>query len=450
MNSQRDDLETTGYDPKKENGEGSFIGEGRHKVVWRQNDFAVMNATDAQRRLGDNPTDKEIKESNLSIQKEYNFTVYLHSQLSKIVGIPKVYRYKRDDYFGDKKFRYAKELCENVVVNDDLMDEMIDLSERLLAAGWVYLDMKPDNLGRIKGKLYIVDTDYRSFYRVPPKKVGYFKRWCYFILVMYIYHNHPEITKDKLAMVVRDKKLTKKLLINLWVSQVDEDALTVDKMYAPADKLANELIRYGNIKFEDVKEFIHLEEGNQKNKDQMTYPCLYYRAYGQSENDYYPRLDLTDFNKMMKEIDMIKLPSKQLPKSRRSQANPPAQGDIQPSANPKPRPLVQVAKPPPTAQRRNASNAKRPPNPKPKPRAATASQRDIQPIPTAKPPPKPRQRAASASQADTKPVTNSQKTKQLGRRPSATFLTRKNQSNKDRVRILPQQPAKKIDLALKP
>ena len=470
--TQRDFLETTGYDPRKETGEGSFIGEGRNKVVWRQNDFAVMNATDDQRRLKDDPTDEDIEESNFYIKKEYNFTVYLHGQLSHIVGIPKVYRYKRDDYFGDNKFRYAKELCEKVEVNDDLLDEMIDLSERLLAAGWVYLDMKPDNLGRINGNLYIVDTDYRSFYRVPPEKVVYFQLWCYFILIMYIYLNHPEITKDKLATVVEKKKLSEKILKDLWKSQVDEKEENVDKRLKPADTLANELIQYGNIQFKDVKEFIQMEGGNQREKDEMTYPFMYYLAYGQTKNKSNLTLDVTDFKKMMTEIGKIKPPPKPraVKGDRQPSTNskqPPAQAATNPqigaiikqianSKQAKPRPLAQGARPPGNnAKKRSVSK------PPPRVRAASASVADIQPGPNAKPPPNlkppipnpkppipnpkppipnpkpppPKRRAASASVADIQPG------------PNATAMTRKNRPfNKGRARLTPRQSlAKKID-----
>lgn len=270
--TQRRDLKTKGYDPDKETGDGSFIGEGQHKVVWRQNDFAVINATDDQRDIDEGSTKEEIEKSNLKIKNEYNFTVYLHEKVSTIVGIPKVYRYKEEDYFGDTKFRYAKELCENVVINDDLFHEMIDLSDRLLDAGWVYVDIKPDNLGLLDGKLCIVDTDHRSFYRIPKELVDDFRSWNYLIILIYAYnHLKKEVTRPTLFNFINQHKINMGLLQRLTTNHtgMDRQHEINQKIIA---MLSKKIIDHGNKEFMGYEKYIHL--------DYIFLPHVVFEGYG--------------------------------------------------------------------------------------------------------------------------------------------------------------------------
>jgi hypothetical protein len=268
--TQRSRLKTLGYNSSKKNGDGSFLGEGKSKVVWRQHGFAVMNATDEQREITDQNANT-IEKSNYYLKKEYNFTVYLHQTLTAvkdpIVYIPKVYLYKDPSPFGDHKFRYAKELCEKVTVNDVLFDKMIELSQRLLAKGWFYLDMKPDNLGMFKDKLCIVDTDYRSFYRVPIEDsniLGFYLNWSYILILIYSrIFLRSKVTEPKLIECIQKYKINENLLKKLWETQVDE-SVQGEKRFDKAKEIAEYIADYGNHKFEELKleKFIQLDKGD--------------------------------------------------------------------------------------------------------------------------------------------------------------------------------------------
>ena len=257
---QRDVLKTRGYDSKKNTGEGSFLGEGASKVVWRQNDFAVINATDEQRGINSNSTVEVIEKSNLKLKNEYNFTLYLHETISNIVTIPQVYLYKNSEYFGDNKFRYAKELCDVVKVNDALFYQMIELSERLLEAGWAYLDMKPSNLGLLDGKLCIVDTDCQSFYRIPHDLVDDFRSWIYLIVLIYTYnHLEKEVSRPVVFNFIIEKKISTDLLQRLMTKHTGLDKRHPDGNPDLIDSLSNNIIEHGNKAFKDYEQYIHLE-----------------------------------------------------------------------------------------------------------------------------------------------------------------------------------------------
>ena len=210
------------------------LGTGTSKMVWQirpDDDFAVINAYDDQRmhNLSDLWTlEEKVDYSNKKIMREYDFTQYVRKLFGDL--IPKVYPF-RPGMFQDNKFRYAKELCEPVVRDNSLFYEMIRISEEVLEKGWIYLDMKPANLGLRNGKTCILDTDPASFYRFPPELKPYFTL-CSYMIILLISRNHaPYISETTLVKFILEK--------NILFSDFEE----VYRINLPVKQLAE----YGNM-----------------------------------------------------------------------------------------------------------------------------------------------------------------------------------------------------------
>ena len=282
----------------------NFLGDGTSKSVWKWKDFAIVNATDKQRDITQPFNKEHIREKDRPIQMEYNFTVYLHelfmSDTSCPFVIPRVYLFQNPAIFRTGRFRYAKELCQKVVVNDELVNTMIAISDYLSDHGWVYLDMKPANLGMLDGKICILDTDYKNFYRVPDDLKEDFRNWSYLIIVMFSYlFLRDKVKKKTLADIIISKHITEDMLKELWKKQVDDT--TLDEQLNKENELKSVLIDYGNAEFKkvNVQQYIKLE------KKDIACPSLFYLQYGQRvlpDDDTTKKLPLEDFQSMMKYV----------------------------------------------------------------------------------------------------------------------------------------------------
>ena len=256
-----------------------FIDEGSSKMVWRLDEFAVINAYDRQRFHGLKGSEEEmIQKSNRTISMEYNFTLYLNGIFPAL--IPRVYLFKDPYPFEDNRFRYVKDFCPPVVNDEGLFDKLIKVSDTLLEQGWVYLDIKPENLSEKNGQLSIVDTDYKSLYRVPPHMIPDFRKWVYTIVLMYSYNYITIIDTKTLIEFIKKKGIDSMMMREL------RPKFSIDHW----KKISKEIIEYGNNFFreENVGDYI-----------QLTYiidPFTFFETYGtKNEEAYYIR-----FSKLMK------------------------------------------------------------------------------------------------------------------------------------------------------
>lgn len=189
-----------------------ILGIGSSKMVWRirsADDFAVINAFDHQRTDGlpkHWTLNEMIGHNNSKIIREFYFTQHV----KRIFGdlIPEVSTFKMGEMLEDGRFRYKKELCESVVNSDELFYEMVRIAEEIIEKGWVYLDMKPANLGRRGGKLCIIDTDPKSFYQFPPEHKQYYLMSSYMIILLISKNYQPFISETTLVQFILEKQLT--------------------------------------------------------------------------------------------------------------------------------------------------------------------------------------------------------------------------------------------------
>ena len=245
-----------------------FIDEGSSKMVWKLDEFAVINAYDRQRFHGLKGSEEEmIQKSNRTISMEYNFTLYLNGIFPAL--IPRVYLFKDPYPFEDNRFRYVKDFCPPVVNDEGLFDKLIKVSDTLLEQGWVYLDIKPENLSEKNGQLSIVDTDYKSLYRVPPHMIPDFRKWVYMIVLIYTYNYITIIDPKTLIEFIKKKGIDSKMLRELWPKFSDESW----------DKISKEIIEYGNKSFREKKvgDYIQLTK--------IFDPYLFFEAYGAKNNE---------------------------------------------------------------------------------------------------------------------------------------------------------------------
>jgi hypothetical protein len=267
--------------PVEFNNDPRLLGQGSSKMVWKLDDFAVINAYDRQRFDGLTGTqEQKIKKSNVDIMMEYNFTLYLHSIFPTL--IPKVYLFKDPYPFEDNKFRYVKDLCTKIKTDNDVFDKLILVSDTLLDKGWVYLDIKPDNIAETNGQLSIMDTDYRSLYRVPEPMIPDFRMWVY-LIVLILSYNYLRVNHSILIQFIKEKGITKD---------------TLGQLEKNWDETRKEIAQYGNetIVKDKADAYIQLEESDIAN------PFMFFSAYGK-------RGDKSEADRFSELIELANKPS---------------------------------------------------------------------------------------------------------------------------------------------
>ena len=188
------------------------LGFGSSKFAWKiqpTNQTVVVNSFDSQ-ILGSKPEGWKFTAwyhyYMERMKQEYLFTKYVRKQFGDL--IPRVALFE-DNLFPDRKFRYQKELCENVHMDEPMLQYLFTVVDYLLDHGWVYLDMKSSNLGireDTNGRhLCLVDTDPSHFYRVPDVWNVAFREVSYMILLL---TTRPYLPAHVLRKAMDDRGLT--------------------------------------------------------------------------------------------------------------------------------------------------------------------------------------------------------------------------------------------------
>jgi hypothetical protein len=203
-----------------------FLGEGASKMVWlirpdaelnalqipRMNKVMV-NAFDWQLMNGRKGTEDEILKERMAEQRnEYEFTRMVRDEFPDL--IPGVYLITgRQTFLPEPRFRYAKDRCDPLPKNADLFHHMIRISDEVIKQGWVYLDMKPGNIGQFQGRVLLIDTDPSSFYRIPfiadtieRRRIRHFYRVsCHMTILLFCFNYVKEISPVVLQEFIRSK-----------------------------------------------------------------------------------------------------------------------------------------------------------------------------------------------------------------------------------------------------
>lgn len=214
------------------------LGAGSSKFAWKSkylND-AVINSFDFQ-RINQKPYGMTMVDWNIkyddNMRKEYEFTKYVRTIFGDLIPwveyIP-CYR------FYDTKFRYEKQLCDKVEMNTlenrvQFFHEMFEIQDILLSKGWVFLDMKPDNVGlrkeSLSRSLCLIDTDPCHFYRVPPDMIEHFRVAGYIIILLVSIN--LLMPNDVMIQKMKEKGLTSEKVENTYqyFQTVDMNNITV-------------------------------------------------------------------------------------------------------------------------------------------------------------------------------------------------------------------------------
>jgi hypothetical protein len=121
---------------------------------------------------------------------------------------------------------------------------MIRISDELIKQGWVYLDMKPGNVGQRDGRVLLLDTDPTSFYRIPyvanekaRRHYHHFYRVsCHMIILLFCLNFVDEIPVEVMQDFIRSKGYTEEIFHDIY----DLSPLTSDMISAYNNRIATE------------------------------------------------------------------------------------------------------------------------------------------------------------------------------------------------------------------
>ena len=181
-------------------------------------DKVVVNAFDEQMFDGTGTEQEMIAEKMEEQRNEYHFTRMVRDEFPDLV--PRVYVLSSTRTFTPQpRYRYIKDRCDPLPKDADLFHHMIDLSDRVVDFNWVYLDMKPGNIGHREGRVLLIDTDPTSFYRVPRiaddlvrrRMREFYRVSCHMIILLYCLNFVGEIEVEVLQDFIRAKGYTEQI-----------------------------------------------------------------------------------------------------------------------------------------------------------------------------------------------------------------------------------------------
>lgn len=203
-----------------------FIGDGASKMVWVTRSDAEMdslhlphvnkvmiNAFTSQLLKDRRGPEATILTERMKEQRnEYEFTLMVRDEFPDL--IPNVFLITGSMIINPQpRFRYVKDRCYPLPKNAELFHHMIRISDQIIDQGWVYLDMKPGNVGERGGQVLLIDTDPTSFYRIPylandqarRQFRNYYRVSCHMIILLFCFNFVKEIP----TKILQDFILTK-------------------------------------------------------------------------------------------------------------------------------------------------------------------------------------------------------------------------------------------------
>lgn len=196
----------------------SVLGAGSTKFAWKSDYLkgVVINSLDWQ-RTQQKPEGMPMYRWNIEyddkMKTEFAFTKYVRKIFGGLIPWVKTIP---SHYFNDIKFRYEKEFCYEVDIYSPkeklkFFHEMFAIEDTVLAKGWVFLDIKPDNVGihkdTYRGTLCLIDTDPCHFYRVPPDMIEHFRVASY--IIIFLISLRMRIPEDIMVEKMKEKGITK-------------------------------------------------------------------------------------------------------------------------------------------------------------------------------------------------------------------------------------------------
>ena len=180
------------------------LGVGRTKLVWgTQSDpgWAYMNTTPAQM----------VGYKKQDMINDYIFAAKLHRDASTF--FPAVV----PAWNTPSKFIYKKELCEQIHirtkdgipgVTKDTLNEICVAAHELMGQHSLFtLDLKPDNLGRLRGKINFIDFSPENSFKLKPNLPVEIKNIYVSLSILILLiccWNHSGVSRDDLKLLARD------------------------------------------------------------------------------------------------------------------------------------------------------------------------------------------------------------------------------------------------------
>lgn len=212
---------TTRQDPR-------FLGDGASKMVWLPIPDAdmnreqlphmkhvVVNAFDGQLFHGHGTRDQILREKIEEQENEYDFTLMVRAEFPDL--IPQVYKIPGNRRITPQpRYRYYKDRCDPLPKNDALFHTMIQIVDRVIDQGWVYLDMKPGNVGLFEGRVVLLDTDPSFFYKLIPQADPaeelrvrrHYRISCHMIVILFCLNFVSQVTVETLQDFIRAQGYT--------------------------------------------------------------------------------------------------------------------------------------------------------------------------------------------------------------------------------------------------
>ena len=189
-------------------------------------DKVMVNAFDDQIFDGTGTEQEMIAEKMEEQRNEYHFTRMVRDEFPDLV--PMVFGLSSARTFTPQpRFRYIKDRCDPLPKDADLFHHMIRISDRIVDFNWVYLDMKPGNIGQREGQVLLIDTDPSSFYRVPRiaddlarrRMREFYRVSCHMIILLYCLNFVGEIDVEVLQDFIRAKNYTMQIFRDTYYGQ---------------------------------------------------------------------------------------------------------------------------------------------------------------------------------------------------------------------------------------